>query len=36
MAMRVLVVDDEPVARRILERILSDNGYEPLVVENGA
>lgn len=36
MRMRVLVVDDEPVARLTLERILSDQGYEPLVVENGA
>lgn len=36
MAMRVLVVDDEPVARLVLERVLTDHGYEPLVVENGA
>ena len=31
----VLVVDDEPVFRRGLERLLTDHGYEAVLAENG-
>ena len=34
--MKVLIADDEPVSRRVLEAALSAWGYETLVVADGA
>ena len=31
----VLVVEDEPIMRKIAVKVLKDNGYEVLVAENG-
>ena len=31
----ILIVDDDPVQRRLLEAMLRRFGYEPLVAENG-
>jgi CheY-like chemotaxis protein len=33
---RVLVVDDEPEVRQILQEFLSDRGYEVTLAENGS
>src|SRR6266700_600492 len=35
MAERVLIVDDDPVARRLVENIVSRSGYEPVTAEGG-
>src|SRR3984957_19407318 len=35
MAERVLVVDDAPVARRLVENIVSRSGYEAVTAEGG-
>ncbi len=35
MAERVLIVDDDPVARRLVENMVSRAGYEPVVAEGG-
>jgi len=35
MATRVLVVDDDPVQRRLLDAMLRRFGYEPEVMERG-
>jgi DNA-binding NtrC family response regulator len=35
MAERVLIVDDDPVARRLVENIVAKSGYEPLTAEGG-
>ncbi|MBV9346799.1 MAG: response regulator, partial [Pseudolabrys sp.] len=35
MAERVLVVDDDPVQRRLLENMVRRFGYEPLLAEGG-
>lgn len=32
---RILVVEDDPGARRLMEDILAENGYEPLSAKNG-
>lgn len=32
---RILVVEDDPGTRRLMEDILADNGYEPLSAANG-
>ncbi|TMD92861.1 MAG: response regulator [Chloroflexi bacterium] len=34
--MKVLVVDDEPSVRRLLQRYLGDHGYEVAIADNGA
>jgi len=34
--MKVLVVDDEPTVRKLIQRYLGDHGYEVVVAENGA
>jgi len=34
-ALRVLIADDDPIARRFLERAVSRSGYEALVVATG-
>ena len=34
--MKVLVVDDDPVSRRLLQVSLGQAGYEPAIVDNGA
>jgi DNA-binding NtrC family response regulator len=36
MSERVLIVDDDPVQRRLLENMVRRFGYEPLVAEGGA
>ena len=33
--MKILVADDDPVSRRLMERILQQSGYEVIPVENG-
>ncbi|MEZ5785052.1 MAG: sigma-54 dependent transcriptional regulator [Xanthobacteraceae bacterium] len=35
MAQRVLIVDDDPVQRRLLENMVAKSGFEPLVVDGG-
>src|SRR5882672_1087081 len=35
MAERVLIVDDDPVARRLVENMVSRAGFEPLMAEGG-
>src|SRR3984885_585744 len=35
MAERVLIVDDDPVARRLIENIVSRSGYEAVTAEGG-
>jgi DNA-binding NtrC family response regulator len=35
MAERVLIVDDDPVARRLVESMVSRAGYEPVIAEGG-
>jgi DNA-binding NtrC family response regulator len=35
MAERVLIVDDDPVARRLVENMVSRAGYEPEIAEGG-
>jgi|SRR5579871_2274163 len=35
MAERVLIVDDDPVARRLVENMVSRAGYEPVIAEGG-
>src|SRR5207342_3333151 len=35
MAERVLIVDDDPVARRLVENMVGRAGYEPVVAEGG-
>jgi CheY-like chemotaxis protein len=35
MAQRILVVDDEPMVRALITRILTDEGYEVVAVANG-
>src|SRR3981081_1561199 len=35
MAERVLIVDDDPVARRLVENMVSRSGYEPVTAEGG-
>src|SRR4029077_18409670 len=35
MAERVLIVDDDPVARRLLENMVGRAGYEPVTAEGG-
>ena len=35
MSMRVLIVDDDPVQRRLLDNMVRKLGYEPIVVEGG-
>jgi CheY-like chemotaxis protein len=35
MARRILVVDDEPMVRALITRILTDAGYEVVAVANG-
>ena len=35
MAPRILVVDDEPMVRALIARVLSDAGYEVVAVSNG-
>ncbi|MEK6887941.1 MAG: response regulator [Candidatus Aenigmatarchaeota archaeon] len=32
---KVLIVDDEDIVRRLVARVLSENGYEAIVAENG-
>ena len=36
MPIPILIVDDEPVQRRLLESAVQKFGYAPTVVENGA
>ena len=35
MAARILVVDDEPMVRALITRVLTDEGYEVIAVANG-
>jgi DNA-binding NtrC family response regulator len=35
MAERVLIVDDDPVTRRLVENMVSRAGYEPVIAEGG-
>lgn len=35
LMVRILVVEDDPGTRRLMEDILADNGYEPLSAANG-
>ncbi len=35
MAERILIVDDDPVARRLVENMVSRAGYEPVIAEGG-
>jgi len=35
MSERVLIVDDDPVQRRLLDNMVRKLGYEPLVAEGG-
>ncbi len=35
MSERVLIVDDDPVARRLLENMVRKSGYEPVIAEGG-
>ena len=34
--MRILVADDDPIGRRLLERALGKSGHDVVVVPNGA
>ena len=36
MPKTILIVDDDPNIREYLETLLTDNGYETIVAENGA
>jgi CheY-like chemotaxis protein len=36
MGVRVLIVDDEPAIRDVLQALLDEEGYTPLVATNGA
>ena len=36
MAPRILVVDDEPMVRALITRVLSDEGYQVVAVANGS
>ncbi|MCD4701514.1 MAG: diguanylate cyclase [Candidatus Aegiribacteria sp.] len=33
--MKILIVDDDPISRKILSKIVTDLGYEPVTVNNG-
>ena len=33
--MKILIADDDPISRRILSKVVSDLGYEPITVSNG-
>src|SRR5438094_7261748 len=35
MSERILIVDDDPVQRRLLENMIAKAGYEPVVLEGG-
>ena len=35
MSERILIVDDDPVQRRLLENMVRKFGYEPVVAEGG-
>jgi len=35
MVERILIVDDDPVQRRLLDNLVRKFGYEPLVAEGG-
>lgn len=35
MASRILIVDDEPMVRALIARVLTDEGYEVVAVANG-
>ena len=35
MAERILIVDDDPVQRRLVENMVRSFGYEPVVAEGG-
>ena len=35
MSERVLIVDDDPVARRLLDNMVRKSGYEPVIAEGG-
>jgi CheY-like chemotaxis protein len=35
MAARIPVVDDEPMVRALIARVLTDEGYEVIAVANG-
>ena len=35
MAARVLIVDDDPVQRRLLDNMVRKFGHEPVVAESG-
>src|SRR5262245_34053664 len=35
MSERVLIVDDDPVARRLLDHMVRKFGYEPVIAEGG-
>ncbi|RKZ06065.1 diguanylate cyclase response regulator [Candidatus Fermentibacteria bacterium] len=33
--MKILIADDDPISRRILSKVVTDLGYEPITVSNG-
>ncbi len=35
MSERILIVDDDPVARRLLDNMVRKSGYEPVIVDGG-
>src|SRR5262245_36884380 len=35
MSERILIVDDDPVARRLLDNMVRKAGYEPVIAEGG-